>query len=336
MGPPLLRRTRSDLAPGLQEDPVLVRNLPLRSGIVADVPESCYTSCNRFHLGRSESVNKHDIWPIVVRALEEDMGSGDVTSRSTVLADRWLEGEFLVKAPGIIAGLTVVGWVFEALDNTIEYVPLANDGDAVGPGDVVARVRGKGPSILTGERVALNFLQRMSGIATMTREYVSAVAGTKAIILDTRKTVPGLRQLDKWSVRLGGGHNHRMGLYDMVLIKDNHIEAAGGIAAAVERVRRNSVLAIEVEVENLEGFDEALALNVDRIMLDNIDLRQLREAVDRAQGRVELEASGGITLSTVGAVAATGVDCISVGALTHSVTALDVSLEVRARECARE
>jgi len=274
-------------------------------------------------------VNRNDIWPIVLRALEEDIGSGDVTSTSTIPPDRWLEGEFLVKAPGTIAGLIVVRWVFEAVDKSIEYVPLADDGVSVVPGGVVARVRGKGPSILTGERVALNFLQRMSGIATMTREYVDAVAGTSARILDTRKTVPGLRALDKWAVRLGGGYNHRMGLYDMVLIKDNHIEAAGGISAAVEGVRRCSVLPIEVEVEDLEQFDEVLALNVDRVMLDNMGLDELREAVDRAQGRVELEASGGITLSSVGVVAATGVDYISVGALTHSVMALDVSLEVQ-------
>lgn len=274
-------------------------------------------------------MRKDDVWPIVVRALEEDIGSGDVTSTSTIPRDRWLEGEFLVKAPGVIAGLAVVGWVFDALNSSIDYVPLMSDGDAVEPGDVVARVRGKGPGILAAERVALNFLQRMSGIATMTREYVNAVVATRAVILDTRKTVPGLRELDKWAVRLGGGHNHRMGLYDMVLIKDNHIEAAGGIAVAVKSVRRCSALPIEVEVESLEGFDEALALNVDRIMLDNMELSELREAVGRAQGRVELEASGGITLSTVGAVAATGVDYVSVGALTHSVMALDVSLEIR-------
>jgi len=274
-------------------------------------------------------VNKDDVWPIIVRTLEEDIGSGDVTSVSTIPSGRWLEGEFLVKATGIIAGLTVVGWVFEALDSSIEYTPLAVDGTAVKPGDVVARVRGEGPNILTGERVALNFLQRMSGIATMTREYVDAVAGTRAKILDTRKTVPGLRSLDKWAVRLGRGCNHRMGLYDMVLIKDNHIEAVGGIAAAVEGVRRCSALPIEVEVEDLEQLDEVLALNVDRVMLDNMGLDELREAVDRTQGRVELEASGGITLSGVGAVAATGVDYISVGALTHSVMALDVSLEIR-------
>lgn len=303
----------------------------LQRGSIARARESCYTShgCTTVVSVRSESVNKDDVWPIVVRALEEDIGSGDVTSASTIPPDRWLEGEFLVKAPGIVAGLAVVGWAFEALDNSIEYVPLVMDGDTVKPGDVAAHVRGKGPGILTAERVALNFLQRMSGIATMTREYVNAVAGTGAIILDTRKTVPGLRELDKWAVRLGGGQNHRMGLYDMVLIKDNHIEAAGGISAAVKSVRCDCSLPIEVEVENLEQFDEALALDVDRIMLDNMDLDELREAVSRARGRVELEASGGITLRTVGAVAATGVDYISVGALTHSVMALDVSLEVK-------
>jgi nicotinate-nucleotide pyrophosphorylase (carboxylating) len=170
----------------------------------------------------------------------------------------------------------------------------------------------------------------MSGIASMTQQYVRAVAGTRARILDTRKTVPGLRPLDKLAVKLGGGLNHRIGLYDMVLIKDNHIEAAGGISEAVRRVREHvSELAIEVEVETLEQFDEALALGVDRIMLDNMDLDTMREAVRRANGRVELEASGGITIESIAAVAATGVDLISVGALTHSVKALDVSLDIR-------
>jgi len=270
-----------------------------------------------------------EILRAICDALTEDIGSGDVTSLSTIPADARLSGTFLVKAPGVIAGLGVVGEVFAVVDPAITYTPLVAEGAPVVVGDVVARVAGRGPSILTAERVALNFLQRMSGIATLTQRYVQAVVGTRARILDTRKTAPGLRALDKLAVKLGGGHNHRIGLYDMVLIKDNHIEAAGGITAAVERVRaRATGLAIEVEVTSLEQFDEALALNVERIMLDNMDLATMRAAVQRAAGRVEIEASGGINLRSVAEVAATGVDYISVGALTHSVAALDVSLEI--------
>ncbi|MFH1084248.1 MAG: carboxylating nicotinate-nucleotide diphosphorylase [Chloroflexota bacterium] len=262
-------------------------------------------------------------------ALAEDIGSGDVTSVATIPAEARLSGAFLVKAPGVIAGLGVVGEVFAVVDPAIRYTPLVAEGAPVAVGDVVARVHGQGAGILTAERVALNFLQRMSGIATLTQRYVQAVAGTRARILDTRKTAPGLRALDKLAVKLGGGHNHRIGLYDMVLIKDNHIEAAGGITAAVERVRaRATGLAIEVEVTSLAQFDEALALGVERIMLDNMNLETMRAAVRRAAGRVEIEASGGINLRSVAEVAATGVDFISVGALTHSVAALDVSLEI--------
>jgi nicotinate-nucleotide pyrophosphorylase (carboxylating) len=266
---------------------------------------------------------------IIAEALAEDIGPGDVTSEAIVSADDYLRGEFLVKAPGVIAGLEVVRQVFAQVDERIVYVPLVQDGALVARGDVVAWAEGYGPGILAAERVALNFLQRMSGIATMTRRYVEAVAGTRAKILDTRKTAPGLRVLDKLAVKLGGGYNHRFGLYDMVLIKDNHIAAAGSITEAVRRVRdRVQGLAIEVEVTSLEQLDEALALNVERIMLDNMSLEMMREAVRRVAGRAELEASGGITLENVAEVAATGVDLISVGALTHSVSGLDISLEI--------
>ena len=278
---------------------------------------------------------------IVADALIEDIGPGDVTSTPIIAADTPLHGTFLCKADGVIAGLDVVAEVFRQVGSAerqtgsaerqlgIIFTPLVPDGTTVAPGDVVARVSGHGPGILIAERVALNFLQRMSGIATLTRRYVEAVAGTNAKILDTRKTVPGLRLLDKLAVTLGGGVNHRAGLYDMVLIKDNHIEAAGGITAAVERVRAGGcTLPIEVEVESLEQLDEALALGVDRVMLDNMSPDTMRQAVQRTAGRVELEASGGITLASVRAVAETGVDLISVGALTHSVQALDISLEI--------
>lgn len=271
-----------------------------------------------------------EIQRIVRNALEEDIGPGDVTSIPIIPPTAHLTGVFLVKAErGVIAGLEVVGEVFRQVDPQIIYTPLVAEGTPVKRGDVIARVEGYGPGILTAERVALNFLQRMSGIATLTRQYVEAVAGTRAKILDTRKTAPGLRVLDKLAVTLGGGHNHRYGLYDMVLIKDNHIEAAGGITPAVQRVRQaHQGLPIEVEVTNWAQLEEALSLGIDRIMLDNMSLDEMREAVRYVAGRVELEASGGITLENVAQVAATGVDLISVGALTHSVKALDISLEI--------
>ncbi len=268
---------------------------------------------------------------IIRNALAEDIGDGDVTTDNTIPEAACFEGEFVVKGEGVIAGLEVARRVFARLDPRVEWVSLAHDGDRVRPGQVVARVRGPGRAILTGERVALNFLQRMSGIATITRRFVDAVQGTRAAILDTRKTAPGLRILDKWAVRLGGGQNHRSGLYDMVLIKDNHIAAVGGIAEAVRRVRAGDLQGrpIEVEVTDLEGLREALALDVDRIMLDNMTLDEMRAAVELAAGRVPLEASGKVTLETAGAIARTGVDYISCGALTHSVQALDISLELR-------
>ena len=268
----------------------------------------------------------------VRRALEEDLGPGDVTSTWTLPSDQRARGAFVAKEGGVIAGLLVAREVFRQLDEAVVLTLWVEDGTPVAPGTVVATVEGPAIPILSGERTALNFLQRMSGIATATRRYVEAVAGTGAVILDTRKTAPGLRALDKWAVRLGGGQNHRQGLYDMVLIKDNHIAAAGGIARAVERVRaRNRAgLPVEVEVRTLAELDEVLALEppVDRIMLDNMDLPTMREAVRRTAGRIPLEASGGVNLERVRAIAETGVDYISVGALTHSVRALDISLEL--------
>jgi len=268
---------------------------------------------------------------VVAAALQEDVGAGDVTSVATVSPSTLLSGQMLAKEAGVVAGLFVAREVFAQVDSTIKVEALVEDGDLVDAGTVIARVQGHGPSLLTGERVALNFLQRMSGIATATRRYQDAVAGTDAVVLDTRKTVPGLRLLDKLAVRLGGGANHRTGLYDMVLIKDNHIIAAGGIAAAVAQVRQHSAargLAIEVEVESLDQLQEALAQRVDRVMLDNMDVETMRRAVALTNGRAELEASGGITLGTIRAVAETGVDFISVGALTHSVVGLDISLDL--------
>ena len=273
---------------------------------------------------KSEHQQLHNI---IRRALDEDIGDGDITTVSTIPPDTILTGTFVAKESGVIAGIEVVCETFKMVDKQVKFSQKVSDGNRVSKGDVVAKVRGKGMALLSAERVSLNFLQRISGIATLTRQYVDAVQGTSAIILDTRKTAPGLRLLDKWAVHLGGGVNHRFGLFDMVLIKDNHIAAAGGITQAVTRVwatdKKNRL--IEVEVKNLEELREALSLKVDRIMLDNMDLKTMREAVRFTAGRVLLEASGNVTLKNIVLIAETGVDMISIGALTHSVHALDIS-----------
>ena len=268
---------------------------------------------------------------IIRNALVEDVGSGDVTTLNTVPAEAMLRGTLLVKADGVVAGLAVFQRVFKLVDARVEIDLQVADGESVQRGQIIATIDGPGQAILTGERLALNILQRMSGIATETRRYVDAVTGTQAVILDTRKTAPGLRVLDKLAVRLGGGQNHRFGLYDMAMIKDNHIAAVGSITEAVRRVRAGDPLGrpIEVEVTDLDQLREALALDVHRILLDNMDNATMAEAVRIAAGRTPLEASGGVSLETVAAIAATGVDYISVGALTHSVTALDISLDVQ-------
>jgi nicotinate-nucleotide pyrophosphorylase (carboxylating) len=264
---------------------------------------------------------------VVQRALDEDIGDGDVTTLCTVPADAVAEGSFYAKQAGVVAGLEVARLTFSLVDERVRFFPRVADGDRVERGDVIATVAGPARALLSAERVALNFLQRMSGIATMTRQFVDAVRGT-SVILDTRKTVPGLRLLDKWAVRLGGGQNHRAGLYDMVLIKENHIASVGSISETVARVRAQDerARAIEVEVTNLNELEEALSLDVDRIMLDNMSPAEMREAVHLAAGRVPLEASGNVSLDNVADVAATGVDYISIGMLTHSVKALDISL----------
>lgn len=267
---------------------------------------------------------------IVARALGEDVGDGDVTTLCTISPSATLSGQFIAKEAGVVAGLGVVGLTFSLVDEAVQFIPLIADGDQVEIGQEIATVDGPGQALLSGERVALNFLQRMSGIATLTRRFVEAVQATSAVILDTRKTAPGLRHLDKWAVRLGGGQNHRFGLYDMVLIKDNHIAAVGSISEAVARVRAQDERRrpIEVEVKTLAELQEALPLEVDRIMLDNMSLAEMREAVHLTDGRVPLEASGNVALENVAAIAATGVDYISIGMLTHSVEALDISLEL--------
>jgi nicotinate-nucleotide pyrophosphorylase (carboxylating) len=265
---------------------------------------------------------------IVLAALAEDIGAGDVTTEATVPADAIGTAALLVKEPGVVCGLRAVEVTFRALDPEIAFEAFAADGDAVEAPAVVARVSGSQRAILTGERVALNFLGRLSGIATLTRQYVDAVSGTDAAVLDTRKTTPGLRVLEKHAVAAGGGRNHRFGLDDAVLIKDNHLRAAGSIGAAVELVRRAADLPVEVECDTLEQVGEALEAEVDAILLDNMTPAQLRQAVQLVEGRARLEASGGVTLETIRAVAETGVDEISVGALTHSARSLDVSLEL--------
>jgi nicotinate-nucleotide pyrophosphorylase (carboxylating) len=267
---------------------------------------------------------------IIERALAEDIGDGDVTTVNTISASATTRGEFVAKSSGIVAGLEVAARVFTLVDAQTVFTPACKDGDFVTPKTVIATITGPARALLIAERTALNFIQRMSGIATATRRYVDAIQSTSAVILDTRKTVPGLRLLDKWAVRLGGGQNHRIGLYDMVLIKDNHIAAVGSITEAVQRVRAGDDRhrPIEVEVKNLDELREALALTPDRILLDNMSVDEMREAVNMTGGRVLLEASGGVTLESVAAIANTGVNFISVGALTHSVTALDISLEL--------
>ncbi|HEX6045431.1 MAG TPA: carboxylating nicotinate-nucleotide diphosphorylase [Pyrinomonadaceae bacterium] len=267
--------------------------------------------------------------PVYIRrALEEDIGSGDVTTDSIVPAGASLRGRIIAKQQGVVAGLDVAHEVFRELSAEITFEANVKDGERVDRGAVLADVAGNARALLTGERTALNFLGRMSGIATLTRQFVDAVAGTNATILDTRKTAPGLRELDKLAVRLGGGQNHRTGLFDMVLIKDNHIDFAGSITAAVERVRAGgTTLPIEVETRTLENVREALGLGVERILLDNMSPQTMREAVQLTNGRAKLEASGNVTLENVLEVARTGVDYISVGALTHSPRVFDVSLE---------
>lgn len=270
-----------------------------------------------------------EILSSVERALAEDIGHGDVTTEGIVPAGASLSAKIVSKEPGIVAGLAVARAAFQMLETQIEFVPSANDGDAVKAAQTLAEIRGSARAILTGERTALNFLGRMSGIATRTRQFVDEVRGTRARILDTRKTAPNLRAFDKLAVRLGGGENHRFGLYDMILIKDNHIDFAGSITEAVSRARQsNSSLMIEVEARNLEDMAEALASEVAWIMLDNMPLDEMQQAVLLNHGRAKLEASGNVSLNNVRQIAETGVDYISVGALTHSVQALDVSLTV--------
>ena len=267
---------------------------------------------------------------IIRRALEEDLGPGDATTRATVAPDTPGEAILIAREKLILAGMAVFKQTFLEIDPTLTFAERYKDRDVVPEGSTVCRIRGRLTEILSGERTALNFLQRMSGIATLTHRYVEKIKGSQAKILDTRKTAPGLRWCDKYAVRTGGGHNHRFGLFDGILIKDNHIAAAGSISKAVSLAREGSAhtLRVEVEVEDIAGVKEALLAGADIILLDNMTPLEIKTAVSLINGSALVEASGGITLDTVYDIASTGVDFISVGALTHSPKAADFSLEI--------
>ncbi len=269
-----------------------------------------------------------DIIESIRRALAEDIGSGDVTTDSIIPAEAEMRGQIIAKQSGVVAGLDIALAVYQMVDPQVDFQSRVEEGLRVENRQVLALVSGRTRSLLTAERTALNFLGRMSGIATLTSQFVQAVVGTRAVILDTRKTAPGLRALDKLAVARGGGQNHRIGLYDMILIKDNHIDYAGSISKAVQRARATAVgLDLEVEARTLDHVREALGVSVTRILLDNMTPEMMAEAVQLTAGRAKLEASGNVTLETVRRIAETGVDFISVGALTHSARVFDVSFD---------
>ena len=265
---------------------------------------------------------------IIRNALQEDIGLGDVTTLATIEAGTVSRAELVAKEDFVLSGIDVAGRVFSMLDSQVAFEKIREDGFAVQRGEVLAWLKGDARALLQGERVALNLLQRMSGISTLTAAFVREIEGSGAVVVDTRKTTPGLRCLEKYAVRMGGGRNHRSSLHDGVLIKENHVAAAGGIAKAVARARQRAphTLRIEVETRNLAEVQEALEAGADIVMLDNMDLEGLREAVGLIDGRALVEASGGVTLETVRAIAETGVDLISVGALTHSSRSVDISM----------
>ena len=284
-----------------------------------------------------QTLDDRSILRLVQIALAEDLGSGDLTSESLVDSEKRVHGVILAKERLVLAGSPVAGLVFGEVDRSISCEWQIEEGTQVEPNTVLAHLHGSAQTILTVERTALNFLQRMSGVASLTRRYVEEVEGTGATVLDTRKTLPGWRLLDKYAVKTGGGENHRMGLYDMVMIKDNHIAAHGSITAAVSAVYRYfdkhgiTDVKVEVETQNLDEVREALATpGISRIMFDNFPVSELENAVSLVDGRLETEASGGINLETIREVAGTGVQYISVGALTHSATAVDISLDLKA------
>ncbi|MDA8354340.1 MAG: carboxylating nicotinate-nucleotide diphosphorylase [Firmicutes bacterium] len=279
-------------------------------------------------------MNQLQLQTTVREALNEDLGSGDGTTEALVSERDRTSAVLLAKQEGVVAGLLVAEAVYQQLDPTLQLHREVEEGERVTPGTVLAQLEGSTRALLSGERVALNFLQRLSGIATVTRQVVDALAGLDCQVLDTRKTTPGLRMLEKYAVRIGGGSNHRFGLSHAVMIKDNHIAVAGSLARAVARVREYNgpLVPVEVEADTLEQVEEAVALDVDAILLDNMDPATLRQAVERIDGRIWTEASGGITPETARQVAETGVNGISLGWLTHSVDALDISLDIQHKE----
>jgi len=278
--------------------------------------------------------NHPSIYHLISLALAEDIGDGDHSSISCISENSNDTARLLVKEDGILAGITLAGIIFNQVDESLEFHPMALDGEKITKGQILFTVKGKTQSILKAERLVLNFMQRLCGIATTTANYVNQIRGTNARLLDTRKTTPGLRLLEKWAVKTGGGHNHRIGLYDMIMLKDNHVDAAGGIGPAIEkankyRKKNRPEMKIEIETRTLDEVKEVLNYGqVDRIMLDNFEPSNLKKAVAAINGRFETEASGGITLHNIREYAETGVDYISVGALTHSVKALDLSLKI--------
>jgi len=276
----------------------------------------------------------HSIQHLIEIALEEDIGPGDITTES--LIDKNLKGigEVVAKEPLVIAGLDVARQVFEQLDPDVSFSPNFKDGDFIEKGKIVLEVEGKLCVLLMGERTALNFLQHLSGIATYVRSYMDSIANKNVRLVDTRKTTPGLRGLEKYAVRVGGAHNHRMGLYDGVLIKDNHIAVCGGIKKAIESIKDklSHLVKIEVEVSDLDSIKQALEAGADVIMLDNMDIEQIKEAIKFINGKSVVEISGGVTINSLNQLADTGVDIISAGALTHSAKSVDISMRIRSRD----
>jgi len=273
-------------------------------------------------------IKSNAIQTLIDLAITEDIYSGDITSEAILPQGKTQTAYLIAKADGVIAGLPLAAFIFKKIDSNIKFEALVKEGDFVNPKTKLAKVTGHYKSLLEAERIVLNFMQRLSGIATETAKYVVQTKGTKTQILDTRKTLPGFRQLDKYAVKIGGGTNHRMGLYDMVMLKENHIEVAGSITKAIAQVRKkvNQGIKIEVETKNLGEVREALNNHVDVIMLDNMTLVEMQKAVKLINGQIKVEASGNMTLNRIAEVAKTGVDFISVGALTHSVNAFDISM----------
>lgn len=287
---------------------------------------------NSFEINKSDS---EELNTLIDLALQEDIRGGDITTNAIYSGSEVASADFIAKQDGILAGVEVAKLIFQKIEPSILFKPLLSDGARVKKGEIFAQVSGPAGALLTAERTVLNFMQRMSGISTKVHEFTSLISHTKAKVLDTRKTIPGHRFTDKWAVRIGGGQNHRIGLYDRYLIKENHIAVAGGITNAIEacishRQKNNLNAEIEIEISDLSQLDEVLKFSeVDYVMLDNMPVEKMRNAVEIVSGRVKLEASGNVSISTIGKIAETGVDYISVGAITHSVEALDISLLFR-------